>query len=49
MADRQDQIQQVLKVLASHGDLVAEGLDGSVEMGDRARDKAIDALVAESL
>ena len=46
MADRQDQIQQVLKILASHGDLVAEGLDGSVEMGDKTRDKAIDALVS---
>jgi hypothetical protein len=46
MADRQDQIQQVLKVLSSHGNLVAEGLDGSVEMGDKTRDKAIDALVS---
>lgn len=46
MSDRIGQIQQVLDILARHGALVAEGLDGSVHLGSKARDKAIDALVS---
>lgn len=46
MSDRRDQIAQVLSILASHAHLVAEGLEGSVEPGDKTRDKAIDALAS---
>lgn len=45
-ADRRGQVEQILATLATHGLLVAEGLDGSVIPGDRPRNKAIDALAA---
>jgi hypothetical protein len=46
MADQRDQIGQVLTTLASHAPLISEGLEGSVQLGDKSRDKAIDALVS---
>ncbi|CAN7599490.1 hypothetical protein [Polaromonas sp. LjRoot131] len=48
MSERNGQIQRVLSTLASHGDLIAEGLVGTIHSGGgyRARDKAIEALVS---
>ena len=46
MSDRVGQIQQVLNTLASQGHLVAEGLDGAVHLGNKTRDRGIDALVS---
>lgn len=45
-ADRRGQVEQALATLATHGHLIAEGLDGSVLPGDKPRNRAIDALAA---
>jgi hypothetical protein len=42
--ERGDQVQRLLKALATHADLVADAFEGSVCAGDKARNQGIDAL-----
>lgn len=44
MSEPKDQVRVTLETLARHAELVAEGLSGSLASGDKARNKAVEAL-----
>jgi len=46
MHDGSDQIVRLLETLAKNGALITEAFEGTIEFGDRHRNKAIDALAS---